>query len=156
MIRTEIGDYSEGRVLYTELSAWKRILTSNEFHVVVNKGRPVTGADPHSVAFGKAVNDFELSMRSLVFTLQHRRSIDSRDQAARTAEFDSASRCIADAKQYAKLAVSKVFDSVVDENVLRQILFADSDDRGRLDQIATARAKLQRVRGAIVGSIWKM
>ncbi|TCW83364.1 hypothetical protein C5O80_15530 [Burkholderia sp. SRS-46] len=158
-VSEQVGDYSEGRVLSTELSALQYQLSSSAFDITVNKGRAVTGPDAHSIAFGETVRRFRLDMESLVFALKHRRSIDAREPAARFAALTQANAQLATAKQYATLTVGRFFDTVVDQNVLGQLARDGSNarDKSIADvKIRDARIKLGHVRRGIVESIAKM
>ncbi len=83
-VRTQVGQYSEGRVLANALLEFQRDLGGSEFDVTINQGRVVTGADAHSLVFGQAVRRFRQDMEALVFALQYRRGIDERDPGLRT------------------------------------------------------------------------
>ncbi|MEK6425297.1 MAG: hypothetical protein V4801_37450 [Burkholderia gladioli] len=155
VFRSEIGGTSEGRVLQRDILAMQRLLGGSEFEMTVNRGRVVTAPDPHSIAFGAAARDFTLTMRSLVFSLEHRRGIGSEGrQSERNEQMMQAARLVTDAKRYARVAVNRVFDAVIDPGVLQQL--AQGSDRTRTTQIATARANLQRVRADMLASIGKM
>ncbi|KWI19381.1 hypothetical protein [Burkholderia ubonensis] len=154
-VRSQVGEFSEGRVLSNELFALQRELGDSDFDVTINKGRPVTGADAHSLAFGAAVRRFRLDMEALVFALKYRRSIDDTDPAARFAALTQANEQLARAKQYAMLTVRQFFDTVVDPSVRDQLL-GDKPGGGDSTRFAVASAKLERVRRAIVESISKM
>ncbi|MGU7770205.1 hypothetical protein ACV229_08475 [Burkholderia sp. MR1-5-21] len=161
LVRTQVGEYSEGRVLSTELFTLQRELASSEFDMVANKGRAVTGSDAHSLAFGEAVRRFRLDMEALVFALKYRRSIDDRDPAARLTALTQANAQLATAKQYAVLTVRRFFDTVVDPTVRDQILGdrtnrIDSNTNSARTRFSVASAKLERVRRGIVESISKM
>lgn len=156
-VRIQIGKYSEGRVLSNELLLLQRELCGPEFDVTINRGRPVTGADAHSHAFGQAVLRFRLDMESVVFALKYRRSIDERNQNLRTEVLTQANRQLATAKQHAMLTVGQFFDAVVDPNVLGQILACEPNDRARIQiELTRMRLKLDSVRRAIIDTIAKM
>ncbi|WP_246792875.1 hypothetical protein [Burkholderia perseverans] len=156
LIHTGIGQTSEGRVLYAKLAACRRTLTGDAFEIAIDRGRVVGGADAHSVAFGHAIRDFDLTMRSLVFALQHRRGIDEvRDQGKRTDDLMQASRLVDDARQYATIAVNRLFETVIDPDVLGRLL-GDGGGRAQLTQITAARETLRRARSEIVATIARM
>ncbi|MGN4070901.1 hypothetical protein ACS0X5_16760 [Burkholderia gladioli] len=156
MIRSKIGDTSEGRVLHASVASLQRSLTGGAFDTTVNRGRIVTGSDPHSVAFGRASRDFTQSMSSLVFVLEHRRDLGSeKDQAKRNELVMQAAKLVTDAKLYAELAVKRMFDAAIDPAVLKQIT-QGAGDKPRDTEIANARSALQQVRGAILAGIGKM
>ena len=52
-VRTQIGQYSEGRVLANALLEFQRDLGGSEFDITINQGRLVTGSDAHSLVFGQ-------------------------------------------------------------------------------------------------------
>ncbi|KWK30492.1 hypothetical protein WT77_00110 [Burkholderia stagnalis] len=159
LVRAKVGDYSEGRVLSTELFALQRELSSSAFDITINKGRAVMGPDAHSLAFGEAVRRFRLDMEALVFALQHRRNIDDREPAARLAALTQANAQLAAAKQYATLTVGRFFDTVVDQSVLGQLAQNGTNSRDSMIasvKIRDARIKLGHVRRGIVESIAKM
>ena len=158
-VRTQIGQYSEGRVLANALLEFQRDLGGSEFDVTINQGRLVTGADAHSLVFGQAVRRFRQDMEALVFALQYRRSIDERDQGLRAEALTQANSQLATAKQSATITVGRFFDAVVDRDVLGQILDGESKARARTgaqDQIDATRVKLGNVRYRIVGIIAQM
>jgi hypothetical protein len=159
-VRTQLGDYSEGRVLANALFELQRDLGGSEFDVTINQGRPVTGSDPHSFLFGQAVKRFRLDMEALVFALEHRRSIDERDPGLRTDALTLANSQLATAKQYAILTVGRFFDAVVDPDVLDQMLASDPNTRARRSgtgaEIAATRLRLGSLRYRIVGTISQM
>ncbi|MGS0894700.1 hypothetical protein ACVBGC_19520 [Burkholderia stagnalis] len=159
-VRTQIGGTSEGRVLADTLFELQRDLGGSEFDVTINQGRPVTGSDAHSLAFGRAVERFRLDMEALVFALQHRRGIDERDPGLRTDALTQANSQLATAKQYATLTVGRFFDAVVDPDVLTQILSGESAVRGQRATAGRAidetRVKLGSVRYRIIGTIARM
>lgn len=160
VVRTQIGEYSEGRVLADELFATQRVLGGSEFELTINRGRPVVGHDAHSLVFGVVVERFRLDMQAVVFALKHRRSIDARDAAQRTEALTQANTHLATAKQYAMVTVGRLFDAVVDRDVLKQILDARPAMRGRApsDQkgIDDAEHKLRDTRYRIIGAIARM
>ncbi|HDR9487154.1 TPA: hypothetical protein QDC20_001411 [Burkholderia aenigmatica] len=159
-VRTQVGEYSEGRVLASALFELQRDLGGSEFDVTINQGRPVTGSDPHSLRFGQAVRRFRLDMEALVFALKHRRSIDERDPGLRTDALTQANSQLATAKQYAMLTIGRFFDAVVDPDVLDQMLASDPNTRARRSatgaEIATTRLRLGSLRYRIVGTISQM
>ncbi|VWC87347.1 hypothetical protein BLA50215_01657 [Burkholderia lata] len=159
-VRTQVGEYSEGRVLANALFELQRDLGGSEFDVTINQGRPVTGSDPHSLRFGQAVRRFRLDMEALVFALKHRRSIDERDPGLRTDALTQANSQLATAKQYAVLTVGRFFDAVVDPDVLDQMLASDPNTRARRSatgaEIAATRLRLGSLRYRIVGTISQM
>ena len=156
-VRTQIGKFSEGRVLSNELLLLRRELCGPEFDVTINRGRPVTEADAHSRAFGQAVLRFRLDMESVVFALKCRRGIDERNQNLRTEVLTRANRQLATAKQHAMLSVGQFFDAVVDPNVLGQILACEPNDRARIQiEFTRMKLKLESVRLAITDTIAKM
>jgi hypothetical protein len=156
-VRTQIGQYSEGRVLSNELLSLQRELGGHEFDVTINTGRPVTGADAHSQTFGKAVLGFRQDMESLVFALKYRRSIDERNQNLRSEQLTQANKQLATAKQHSMLTVGKFFDAVVDPNVLGQILACELIEHGRIQiELTRMKLKLDIVRRAIIDTIAKM
>ncbi|MBN3744124.1 hypothetical protein G3N96_01485 [Burkholderia sp. Se-20373] len=159
-VRTQVGDYSEGRVLANALFELQRDLGGSEFDVTINQGRPVTDSDPHSLRFGRAVRRFRLDMEALVFALKHRRSIDERDPGLRTDALTQANSQLATAKQYAMLTVGRFFDAVVDPDVLDQMLAGDPNTRARRSatgaEIAATRLRLGSLRYRIVGTISQM
>ncbi|VWB63770.1 hypothetical protein BLA13014_02855 [Burkholderia aenigmatica] len=159
-VRTQVGEYSEGRVLANALFELQRDLGGSEFDVTINQGRPVTGSDPHSLRFGQAVRRFRLDMEALVFALKHRRGIDERDPGLRTDALTQANSQLATAKQYAMLTIGRFFDAVVDPDVLDQMLASDPNTRARRSatgaEIATTRLRLGSLRYRIVGAISQM
>ncbi|AYQ41666.1 hypothetical protein BLA9940_05566 [Burkholderia aenigmatica] len=159
-VRTQVGEYSEGRVLANALFELQRDLGGSEFDVTINQGRPVTGSDPHSLRFGQAVRRFRLDMEALVFALKHRRSIDERDPGLRTDALTQANSQLATAKQYAMLTIGRFFDAVVDPDVLDQMLASDPNTRARRSatgaEVATTRLRLGSLRYRIVGAISQM
>lgn len=158
-VRTQIGQYSEGRVLANALQEFQHDLGGSEFDVTINQGRLVTGADAHSLVFGQAVRRFRQDMEALVFALQYRRSIDERDPNLRTEALMQANSQLATAKQSATITVGRFFDAVVDRDVLGQILDGESNARARTGaqgQIEATRVKLGNVRYRIVGIIAQM
>jgi hypothetical protein len=160
-VRTQIGQYSEGRVLTNELLLLLHELGGSEFQVTINKGLPVTGGDPHADAFGEAVRRFKLDMESLVFALKYRRSIDERNQNLRAELLTQANRQLATAKQHAMLTVGQFVDAVIDPKVLGQILTAEPKERARIQKnlginIEDTRIKLGSLRHAIIDTIAKM
>ena len=157
-VRTQIGQYSEGRVLANALLEFQRDRGS-EFDITINQGRLVTGSDAHSLVFGQAVRRFRQDMEALVFALQYRRGIDERDPGLRTEALMQANSQLATAKQSATITVGRFFDAVVDRDVLGQILAANPNSRARSgaqDQIEATRVKLGNVRYRIVGVIAQM
>ncbi|WP_175874619.1 hypothetical protein [Burkholderia sp. BCC0397] len=159
-VRTQIGEYSEGRVLADALFELQRELGGGEFDVTINQGRPVAGADAHSVIFGSAVRRFKLDMEAVVFALKHRRSIDAPDGAQRAEALTQANTHLATAKQYAIFTVGRFFDAVVDRDVLEQIVGAESPMRGRpvaaRKGIDETQRTLTGVRQRIIGAIAQM
>ena len=159
-VRTQIGEYSEGRVLADALFTLQRELGGSEFDVTINQGRPVAGSDPHSLTFGRAVERFRHDMEAVVFALKHRRSIDVPNGAQRAEELTQANTHLATAKQYAMLTVGRFFDAVVDRDVLEQIVGAESPARGlpiaARNGIDETQRTLAGVRQRIIGAIAQM
>lgn len=160
LVRAQIGEYSEGRVLADELFAMQRELGGNEFDLTINRGRPFSGHDTHSLIFGTIVDGFRRDMQAVVFAVKHRRSIDARDGAQRSEALRQANAHLATAKQYALFTVGRLFDAVVDRDVLKQILDATSTTRGRAPAeqkgIEEAKRKLSDARYRILGVIARM
>ena len=150
-ISSEIGNCSEGRVLFETVSRCSRLLTGGVFDAVIDKGKPVLQEDEHSAVFGEAVKAFKLQMRSLVFAMKSRRDIGGNDPRMRTQELALANRQLATAKHYAVLVTGQFFDAAVDENVARRLVATEL--RG---EIEAARAALEQVRRAICRCIEKM
>ncbi|RKU00463.1 hypothetical protein C7H84_25515 [Burkholderia sp. Nafp2/4-1b] len=159
-VRTQIGEYSEGRVLADALFALQRELGGSEFDVTINQGRPVAGSDPHSLIFGRAVERFKYDMEAVVFALKHRRGIDGPNGAQRAEALAQANTHLATAKQYAIFTVGRFFDAVVDRDVLEQIVGAESPARGRplaaRKGIDETQRTLTGVRQRIIGALAQM
>ena len=144
-VRTQIGQYSEGRVLANALLEFQRDPGGSEFDITINQGRLVTGSDAHSLVFGQAVRRFRQDMEALVFALQYRRGIDERDPGLRTEALMQANSQLATAKQSATITVGRFFDAVVDRDVLGQILAANR---------IRARDRVRRTRSRRHASSW--
>ncbi|WP_052498508.1 hypothetical protein [Burkholderia plantarii] len=140
---------------YTKLAACRRTLTGDAFEIAIDRGRVAGGDRAHSVAFGRAIRDFAPTMRGLVFALRHRRGIDEvRGQGKRTDDLMQASRLVDDARQYATIAVNRLFETVIDSDVPGRRL--GGGDRAQLARITAARGTLRRARGEIVATIARM
>ncbi|QTO45305.1 hypothetical protein [Burkholderia latens] len=158
-VRTQIGEYSEGRVLADTLVELRRDLGGSEFDITINQGHVVTDSDAHSLAFGHAVRRFRQDMEALVYALKYRRDIDEHDQRARTEALTQANNQLTIAKQSATITVGRFFDAVVDRDVLAQILDGASTARARAGtqvQVESTRIRLGIVRHRIVGIIAQM
>ncbi len=150
-IGSEIGDCSEGRVLFSTVSRCSRLLTGGVFDAVLDKGKPVLHDGAHSAAFGDAVKGFRLQMASLVFALKFRRGLDGDDQRARAQDLDLANRQLATSKHCAVLATGRFFDGAMDEAVARRLMATTL--RG---EVVAAQATLESVRQAICRCIEKV
>ena len=150
IVNDQIGDCSEGKILYSSVSQCSRFLTEGTFDAVIDRGRPVISIDSHSVNFGDAVRVLKLEMKGLVFALKSRREMDVKDQALRSKELSFWNECIATAKQGAGLAVGRFVDTAIDAEVERRL---EPSLRGELVAI---RATLEWVRATICQGIQKM
>ncbi|GLZ18789.1 hypothetical protein [Burkholderia plantarii] len=140
---------------YAKLAACRRTPTGDAFEIAIDRGRVAGGAHAHLVAFGRAIRDFAPTMRGLVFALRHRRGIDEvRGQGKRTDDLMQASRLVDDARQYATIAVNRLFETVSDSDVPGRRL--GGGDRAQLARITAARGTLRRARGEIVATIARM
>jgi hypothetical protein len=148
MLSDEIGGTSEGRRLEAAVSRCSRLLTGGVFDAVIDKGRPVTGPDAHSLQFGEASQAFLRQMRTLVFALQFRRGIEGGDAAARGADLALANRQLATAKHAAILETGRFIDAVTDPAVAARLVAT-----GLRGEIEAARAALEQVRQALCACI---
>ncbi|MBR8058602.1 hypothetical protein [Burkholderia dolosa] len=158
--RLRIGEYSEGRLFADVLFELAREFGGDgAFDITINRGRAVTGADAHSSLFGRAIERFKQDMEALIFAVQYRRGIDERDQKTRADVLTQANSGLLTAKQSATITVGRVFDAVVDRDVLRQILDGVPNAGARDDmrrKIEMARTTLAVMRHRLLDSIARM
>lgn len=148
-VTSEIGAYSEGRVLASEVASCVPLLKTGPFQLVVDKGDRASRDDAHSVAFGAKDFAFKTSMAGLVTALKLRREVDKADPAERDKLLNQSNRLINASKLRAQLDLGQFFDNAVDEEAATMMKDQNS-------AIAAGKAALETAKTVIAASIKKV
>lgn len=142
-LQAMLGAHVESARLLKALSECSRHITDGTFDAVIDRGKPVLGADPHSVAFGAASQALMLEMRALGAALRLRRARPQGTGGELSTNVRLAHDAVAHAKLAVWLALGRFFDEAIDTRVERRLA---AMNRG---EASASRATLKRLHDAL-------